>query len=56
MVCGIRDGMVSCMDEDIGNIIQVLHDNVLWSDTIIVFSSGKLQCVRGKGVWGWDGD
>ena len=42
-------GMVSCMDEGIGNITQVLHDTGLWSDTVIVFSTGKLQCVRGCG-------
>ena len=43
-------GMVSCMDEGIGNITQVLHDTGLWGDTVIVFSTGKLQCALG---WGW---
>ncbi|XP_072036042.1 arylsulfatase B-like isoform X2 [Amphiura filiformis] len=32
-------GMVSCMDEGIGNITQTLHDTGMWNNTVIVFST-----------------
>ncbi len=43
-------GMVSCMDEGIGNITQTLHDTGMWNDTIIVFSTGKAILYQCTGI------
>ena len=34
-------GMVSAMDEGIGNLTKVYKELGLWDDTLIVFSTGK---------------
>ena len=37
-------GMVTAMDEGIGNITNTLKELGMWDDTILIFSSGK--CFR----------
>ncbi len=39
----ILAGMVSCLDEGIRNITATLKETGLYDNTIIIFSTGKLQ-------------
>ena len=34
-------GMITCLDEAIGNVTQTLKETGLYDDTIIIFISGK---------------
>ena len=38
-------GMISSMDEGIGNLTQTLKDTGLYSNTVIIFSTGTLSCI-----------
>ncbi len=46
----IYAGMVTCMDEGIGNITQTLHKLGMWKDTIMIFSTGITISVLFYGV------
>ena len=35
-------GMVTCMDEEIGNIVDVLRQRNIWKNTILIFSTGNI--------------
>ena len=39
-------GMISCMDEAIGDITEALTDFGLYNDSVILFSSGNCQPSR----------
>ncbi len=41
----ILAGMISAMDDAIGNIVQSLRDEGLYDNSIILFSSGKNFCI-----------
>lgn len=34
-------GMIACMDEVIGNVIDQLKTSGLWDDTLLIFSTGE---------------
>ena len=36
-------GMISCMDEAIGNVVDALKETGLYDDSVILFSSGKFM-------------
>ena len=34
-------GMVSCLDEAVGNITNTLREQGLWENTLLIFSTGN---------------
>lgn len=38
-------GMVTCMDEEIGNIVDVLKQRNIWKDTVLIFSTGNICAI-----------
>ena len=42
----IYAGMVTAMDEGIGNITNTLKELGMWDDTVLIFSTGKYHRYR----------
>ena len=38
--------MVTCMDEEIGNVVNVLKQRNIWKDTILIFSTGNYLLIK----------